>query len=176
MRLHLESINNVRSAFERTPDRYVLLMVGSSGPAASLPLYWRLLDPIYSLVEVAIDSRNGCFVSVTVPLYNGKLVERGEMPGLGIARRKGIPCFRMDLWPGSEKLYPKGYYYTVEGRCNAWIAQNSLCISMFDDAIEEIVEPCPELWLHFNHQGDLCGLTAPDLSVDELRRLPVTRV
>lgn len=171
MRLHLELIMEVRPTLERAPDRYTLLMVGSPSPSNFLPLYWRLVDPTFNLVEVAIDPRNGCLVSVKVPLYNGDLPERKEMPGQGLVRRQGLPCFRRDLWPALGQWPPMGHYYTVEGRCSAWIAQNSLCISLFKDVIEYIVEPCPELWLLFNRSGDLCGLTAPDLSVEERRAL-----
>lgn len=114
-------------------------------------------------------------MSVTVPLYNGDLAERNEMPGQGIVHRQGLPCFRTDLWPEPGKWPPTGHYYTVEGRCSAWIAQNSLCISLFEDAIEDVVEPCPELRLLFNRYGDLCGLTAPDLTEDERRGLTASK-
>ena len=167
MKLHLESIMEVRPVLSRTSDRYVLLTVGAPGLSGFLPLYWRLLDPEFSLVEVAIDPRSGCFVSVTVPLYNGDLSERREMLGVGVVRRRGLPCFRTNLWQEPGKWPPTEHYYTVEGRCSAWIAQNSLCISLFDDVVEDVVEPCPELWLLFNRHGDLCGLTAPDLTEDE---------
>ena len=171
MKLHLESVMAMRPAFERTPDRYTLLMVGVPNPLQVLPLYWRLLDPTFSLVEVAIDPRNGCLVSVTVPLYNGDLPERDEIPGQGIVRRPGLPCVQRNFWSEPGKWPPTEHYYTVEGRCRAWIAQNSLCISLFEDSIDDIVEPCPEMRLLFNRQGDLCGLTAPDLSADERRIL-----
>ena len=97
------------------------------------------------------------------------------MPGQGIVHRQGLPCFRTDLWPEPGKWPPTGHYYTVEGRCSAWIAQNSLCISLFEDAIEDVVEPCPELRLLFNRYGDLCGLTAPDLTEDERRGLTASK-
>lgn len=170
MKLQLESIVSSRPVLERTLDRYTLLRVEPQNPS-SLPLFWRLVDPTFNLVEVALSPGSGWLLKVVVPLYNGDIPEGDQILGDGIDRQQGFPCFHTNFWPEPGKWPPTGHYYTVEGRCRIWTSRNSLCISLFDDAIKEVIEPYPELWLLFNAQRELCGLTAPNLSEGERRGL-----
>lgn len=171
MKLRLKNIRPAEESLARSLGGYIVLRVGPDVPGEGLPLFWRLEDPEFSLVEVALEPKTGCLRRVVIPLYRGDLFSRTDAIGEGARARSGMPCFDTEPWPESPGGPPKANYHTVQGRCECWMAGKDFCVSLFNEEIEYCIELCPGLKMCFNDSGQLCGLVAPNLSSDEMLRL-----
>lgn len=169
MRLRLRSVKSAPGKrIQRSLDRYCLFRAGPEGLSGSLPLYWRLMDTEFSLVEVAIEPGTGEFRSVAIPLYNGDIPRAGSL-SIGSVER-GLPVFDVGLWDVSS-LFPAGHYVTAEGRCACTLRDGALLIQLFADRIVRTVEPHAGVRLLFNGRDELCGVLAPNLTAAEHRAI-----
>ncbi len=163
-------------AISKQFDPYVCLDLSiNKDSIARPPLYWRLVDPKFCLIEIAIDRNSGRLVAVTVVMYQGNLrkADTLERQDLSIKRVAGLPVFSRDLWSKSSDMYDASKdFYDVRGKCQLEVSATEVRVSLFPDKIGSCIEIPNQLTCECNENDELCailvkGLTDQDISMLE---------
>lgn len=156
---------------------YVPVSVMTGYRAEDPPLYWRLDDPKFNLVEIGIDRRDGHFVSLTVTFYNGTVqaLSRAEDAPAG-GDINGLPLFSLDPWaaafaPERDIYDMRAEFYDVPGRCRIEMGGDTVRVVLSADEIHRRVVTRGELVSEFNSSGELCAISLLKLSPQEKRML-----
>jgi hypothetical protein len=162
---------------ERRIDRYVHLDLNVGLPFGTIltppPLYWSLVDPKFSLVEIPIDRRTGRLVGVTIPLYNGSLYSI-EQNGESVSSReiRGVPVIDLEPWSPALQFGRDPYenaedFYNVPGRCRIEVNADVLHVVLFPEPIRyRVLTQSSVLW-EFNESEELCALRLLGLTEEE---------
>jgi hypothetical protein len=155
-------------------DPYVCLDLSiNKDSVTGPPIYWRLADPKFCLIEIAIDRNSGRLVAVTVVMYQGNLrkADTLERQDLSIKRAVGLPVFSRDLWSKSSDIYDTSKdFYDVQGKCQLEASATEVRINLFPDKIGSCIEIPNQLTCECNQHDELCailvkGLTKQDISI-----------
>lgn len=172
---HLNTIDTTHLQSTRTFDPYVYFDWRSSlRPSQAPPLYWRLLDPEHSLLEIGIDRRIGVLLSLTLTFYYGELIEHKHNGQIdSVERILGIPSFALGLWPdlpmnrGGELDY-----VDVQGRVCLKMEANALHIILFNEPVSYQVNLLSQQTsCDFNANRELCGLWLHSLTDSEIHSI-----
>jgi len=170
--VHLETLSD-DSVITRQFNSYVCLSVNVGGRSKALPpLYWRLVDAQFNLVEIGIGRDSGSLESVKVVLYRGALYRMApEQLDSLIETTAGLPRFSLDLWSLPGGIYDvDSDYYDVPGRCKLEVAKTKLRVSLFPDRVAYRVAK-PGLECEFNQSSELCAILVDNLDSQEILAL-----
>ena len=173
--MRLRNIGNVPSGLpvQRLVDPYVPLKLSAGYSVADPPLYWRLVDPQFSLVEIGINRWDGRFVSFTVAHYNGELHPLGIPSGTVSTETLAVlPAYSLESWAGFRSDRDvgdiKGEFHDIQGRCRLELGNDSLRVVLFPDPIVLRVDTRGEVVFEFNASNELCALTFLRLGREEM--------
>lgn len=80
----------------------------------SVNLYWQLVDPVFSLLEMGFEYPSGRLMSCAVPLFKGEVEQSETQP---VATVSGTPLFDVSSWPLSiSGREVRGNHIKQEGR------------------------------------------------------------
>jgi len=156
---------------------YVPVSVTIGYSAYDPPLYWRLDDPKFNLVEIGIDRRGGHFVSLTVVFCKetSQTLSRAENAPAG-GDADGLPVFSLEPWaaafdPERDVYDTRAEFYDVPGRCRIEKDADAVRVVLSSDAIQHRVITHGELVSEFNSSGELCAISLLKLSPQEKKML-----
>jgi hypothetical protein len=121
-------------------------------------VYWQLVDPTFSLLELGFDARSGRLVSCSVPLFNGNVGEHDE--ALGHAGLPGTPIFEMKPWTslvGAGEI-PRGVLKTA-GRIRLDRYSDALVINISAEATSTVVVSGGNFACCFGSEGRLQSIS-----------------
>lgn len=139
----------------------------------SAPLYWRLDDPEFNLIEIGVDRDSGMLVSISAVFYKGLLYPLGKIKVAHSNKNAvGIPGFALDLWedvfkPGRDPLDIKAEFYDVPGRCRFELGEKELRVVLFSDAIRYHITSSDNLVCELNEARELCAVMVTGLDPSE---------
>ena len=128
-------------------------------------VYWQLVDPEFSLLELGFDASCGRLVSCSVPLFNGE-VRKYDSP-LGSVGLPGTPIFEMAPWTSRAAAEDdRGTVLKSPGRIQLDQYPDALVIILKSGQIDKIVVLGEKLACRFGldgrlHSLGLIGATAP---------------
>ena len=110
---------------------YITANIGRNPRA--LNLYWQLVDPTFSLLELGFEWPSGRLMHCAVPLFNGQ-VEEHKARGL-LNAVPAAPFFDLSLWPPnvSESKGNRSHHIEQPGRIRLLKSENLLSIIIRDD-------------------------------------------
>src|SRR5215203_4375198 len=177
MRLKYTGVVPAVLPVQRQFGPYVPVSVMTGYRADDPPLYWRLDDPKFNLVEIGIDRRGGHFVSLTVVFYNSAVhpLSRPE-PAYERGDLNGLPIFNRDPWaaafaPERDVYDTRAEFHDVPGRCRIEIGGDTLRVVLSSDDISHRVFTQGEFVSEFNSSGDLQAIALLKLSPQEKEML-----
>jgi hypothetical protein len=149
---------------------YVPVSIATGYSHLDPPLYWRLDNPKFNLVEIGIDRRTGQFVSLTVVFCKEvvhTLSTPDEAPPYGEVN--GLPLFSLDPWaaafaPDRDVDDRRAEFYDVPGRCRLEMGDEAVRVVLFSEELHHRVITREELVSEFNSSGQLCSFLLPRLS------------
>jgi hypothetical protein len=105
---------------------YITVRVGKSQEATHV--YWQLVDPEFSLLQLGFEWPSGRLVHCSVPLFNGDVETiEGDPANEGVA---GTPFFDLSRWPVrvTEGKKVSGDVIEESGRIRLQRSRNALSI------------------------------------------------
>lgn len=133
-------------------------------------LYWRLIDPEYSLLEIGVDSASGELRSLTVPLYNGDIDVRASVAGKPVSSTLGTPVFSTTHWP-SDWRETRHRFVDVPGRIRLDCGPDDVRIVISDESVHRSVQVGARLVCELNDADDLVGFRILAVCPEERQRL-----
>ena len=125
------------------------------------PLYWRLMDPEFNLVEIGIDRRDGHFVSFTLVFCKDvvrTVSKTDETPPAG--EDHGVPLFSLDPWADNSETGR----YDVSGKCRLELSsKDARVVLSSDDIHHRVVNEVGLIW-EFNAANELQSILLPNLT------------
>lgn len=159
---------------ERHIDRHASVGVTVERAVSPPPLYWRLIDPVYNLIEIGVETYTGRLVSFDLVQYNGPLHPLRPTGGGGDdgADLDGLPAFDLGPWREARADFAKDpTLHDVSGRCRCEFGDDRFRVVLFPDPVRRRVTTRGQLVTEFNADGELCALTLLNLDADERNRL-----
>jgi hypothetical protein len=158
---------------ERKVHRHVPLTVRIQKELQPHPLYWRLVDPKFNLIELGLEDFTGRLVSFTVTNYNGPMFPMPAIRESAPTRNaEGVPGFDVSLWqPKSDPQDVPAHYYDVTGRCGLQLAELDLRVELFSGPIVYHVIANHNFVCEFNEASELCAVRVTKLNPDEVEVL-----
>ena len=164
--LKFSKVDSKKTSWSCLFDQYVKcdLSFDNNNELGTL-LYWRLIDPSFSLIEIGISSATSRVMSATVVLYNGQLESCPQSCFDNVNNiESGIPVF--DL---TRNDWVNGFC-DVSGRCRLQKRDISLRIQLFATRPDRIA-----IYERFSFEVDanqnLVAITIGDLEVEEWKLL-----
>ncbi len=103
---------------------YITVNIGRDSRATNL--YWRLVDPVFSLLELGFEHPSGRLMNCAVPLFNGE-IETSEAQA--VVTGSGTPFFDLSPWPLCVTgTVIRGRHLSQEGRIRMTRLPNGLSI------------------------------------------------
>ncbi|HYY97213.1 MAG TPA: hypothetical protein VE642_01410 [Pyrinomonadaceae bacterium] len=138
------------------------------------PLYWRLDDAGFNLIEIGVDRGTGALRSFAAPLYRGALggLDAAEEPDPSECA-ECVPRFDLAPWAALFES-PEGRdtiraeFHDVPGRCSFQLGGDTLRVVLFREAVSYRVDTGAGFVSEFNHAGELCAVTLKGLGDDEV--------
>ena len=157
---------------------YVPVSVTTGYSHLDPPLYWRLDDPKFNLVEIGINRRSGQFVSLTV-VFCKEVVRTLSQPDEAPPGREvqGLPVFSLDPWaaafaPDRDVDDRRPEFYDVPGRCRLELGDDAVRVVLSSGEINyRVVTQQEEFVSEFNSAGELCSILLPKLTQHDRRML-----
>jgi hypothetical protein len=175
-------------SLQRQFGPYVPVSIMHGDTPSEPPLYWRLMDPEFNLVEIGIDRRDGHFVSFT--LFFCKEVVRtlsqaGETVGQAFlpvpktdwkvrpaapgGESFGVPVFSLDPWTAALASDPEiqtfqTRLHDVAGRCRLELGNNAVRVVLSSDEINQRVVTDGGLIWEFNASAELRSALFPNIT------------
>jgi hypothetical protein len=133
-----------------------------------LPLYWRLLDPDFSMVEIGIDKESGKFISLAMPLYNGELSELTDSYTDHNDINIYAPKFSLDVWSAkNDFLDSNGEYYSYPGKCQLELTERNLRIRLFHEMVNSSVMISNNIMFELNKDNELISIVILGISSND---------
>lgn len=90
-------------------------------------VYWQLVDPVFSLLELGFESPSGRLTHCAVPLFNGDVEDRRTEPLPNAVQ--GAPLFDLSLWTvNPDNPAARGNHLEHPGRIRLLKKQNGFSI------------------------------------------------
>lgn len=134
---------------------YITVRIGKS--LNEEHLYWQLVDPVFSLLQLGFELSTGRLVHCSVPLFNGE-VEAVEVQPLQSAVA-GVPHFDVSAWPVKETKGKSGSVMEQPGRIRLRRSSNALAIVAQEVVCRRSVAYGETVVCHFDRADELIGLT-----------------
>jgi len=170
----LEHIKTLANAFDvqRKVHRHVCLSVTFKDQISPHPLYWRLDDPKFNLIEIGIEPYTGQLLSFTVANYNGRISPLESVAeSYSRPSNDGIPCFNTDLWQTDRDADDvSANFYDVPGRCRILLGVQRLRVELFPDQISYNLKT-DHFVCEFNEAKELCAISVTNLTPNEVNKL-----
>jgi hypothetical protein len=150
-----------------TPDRnvaditvesksYIMARIGWDFRTKTV--YWQLVDPDYSLLELGFEWPTGRLVDCSVPLFNGDIENAGREPAPKVEH--GAPLFDLSLWPSeAPKPGARDNYLKQAGRISLVRTSEGVLIACQDEPRLRSIVYGEKLLCHFGQDDELVGLT-----------------
>jgi hypothetical protein len=135
---------------------YITVRIGRNPRAVNL--YWQLVDPKFSQLELGFESPSGRLMACSVPLFNGEVEEQKARGFLNAV--PGTPFFDLSLWPPnvSETKGNRSHHIEQPGRIRLLKDENLLLIVIKDDPPLKSVLYADKLICNFGENGELLAL------------------
>lgn len=177
--MKLKHTKNLKRAFPVyiQIDHDIYLDLTIEKVSAFPPLYWRLNDPEYNLIEIGVSRDSGMLMSITIPLYNGLLFPLETLNYYDKNRTSfGIPIFDLSLWelalkPGRDPYNIREEFYDVKARCRFEINKDCLHISLFPEPIMYEVMVNDQFSCEFNSSNELIAILIKGISESDVKIL-----
>jgi len=126
--------------------------------AGATSLYWQLVDPEFSLLELGFEWPSGRLVKCAVPLFNGE-VEDKQSESLPSAT-PGTPFFDLSLWTvDTTDPAARGNHLDEPGRIRLVKKNGGLSIICMDSFPVSSVVYAEKLICDFGPRGELIAIT-----------------
>jgi hypothetical protein len=171
----LLKINEIRTVGSEEPSvqfgDHLYLDVAFASHWPGVCLYWRLVDPKFSLLEVGLDSVSGQLRSLTVPLYNGELDSQSDAVKYGAAGLPlGIPIFDTTSWT-SDLRETKHRFIDVRGRIRLRVCPTEMMVIISEEPIHQSIQVNSRVVCELNASAELVGFRILGISPEERERL-----
>ena len=104
---------------------YITVLIDKNPRAVNL--YWQIVDPVFSLLELGFEHPSGRLVKCAVPLFNGDVEDQHTEPLSNAAQ--GTPFFDLSPWPLQvSDRDVRGNYLEQLGRIRLLKKQNGIMI------------------------------------------------
>jgi hypothetical protein len=121
-------------------------------------VYWQLVDPVFSLLELGFEHPSGRLVKCAVPLFNGEVEDQQTQP-LPQAT-VGTPFFDLSPWSvDAANPAARGNHLEQSGRIRLLKKQNGLSIICKDGPTLRSVLYGEKLICEFGEGDELVALT-----------------
>jgi hypothetical protein len=120
-------------------------------------VYWQLVDPAFSLLELGFDANTGRLTSGSIPLFNGVVSQHDST--LALHGAKGTPVFNMEPWKTEpiSRMTPRPVIKTP-GRIQLNQYSDALVITIAPGTSKTIVMSGENLGYCFAADGQLQSL------------------
>lgn len=155
-------------SIQRQFGPYVPVSIMHGDTASEPPLYWRLVDPEFNLVEIGIDRRDGHFVSFTLVLCK-EVVRTLSQSAEALVSEEGVPVFSLDPWAAALAADPDIHKFQtrlhdVPARCRLELGTEAVRVVLSSDEIHHrIVTKGGVIW-EFNASGELRSTLFPNIT------------
>jgi hypothetical protein len=158
---------------ERKVHRHIPLTVRIQKELQPHPLYWRLVDPKFNLIEIGLEDFTGRLVSITVTNYNGPVFPLPTIRESAPTRNaEGVPGFDVSLWQTKSDPHDvSADFYDVTSRGRLQLAELALRVELFPDPIFYHVVANHNFVCEFNEASELCAVRVTKLTPDEVEVL-----
>lgn len=135
---------------------YITARIGKDPRAVNL--YWQLVDPKFSQLELGFESPSGRLVHCSIPLFNGE-VEKRNLPRCSNCE-SGTPFFDLSLWSPdvSERKGNRSRHTEQAGRIRLCKSDDLLSIVIVDTQPFRSVLYADRVQCDFGLSGDLISL------------------
>lgn len=154
---------------------YVPVSIMHGDTPSEPPLYWRLMDPEFNLVEIGIDRRDGHFVSFTVVFCKEVVRTLSESPKAPVSE-EGVPVFSLHPWAAALAADPDIHAFQtrlhdVHGRCRLELGSDAVRVVLSSDEIHHCIVTEGGLIWELNASGELRSTLFPGITQDDLTSL-----
>ena len=158
---------------ERHIDRHASVGVAVDYSPGRPPLYWRLIDPSFNLIEIGVAADTGRLVRFELVQYNGPLHPlRPPAGGDAAEDLAGLPAFDLAPWrEGRADFARDPALHDVRGRCRCELGGDVFRVVLFPDPVRRRLTTRGRLVTEFNADGELCAVSLLNLDADERTRL-----
>jgi len=135
---------------------YITVRLGKS--RGGTHVYWQLVDPVFSLLELGFEHPSGRLVKCAVPLFNGELEDQQAQP---LARATpGTPFFDLAPWPvNASNPAARANHLEQSGRIRLTKKHGGLSIICKDSPTLRSVLYGEKLICEFGEADELVALT-----------------
>lgn len=135
---------------------YITARIGKNPHA--LNLYWKLVDPTFSLLELGFEWPSGRLVHCSVPLFNGEVEEAKAVSSSN--RVLATPFFDLSLWPPnvSESKGNRSHHIEQAGRIRLLKSDNLLTIVIKEGPTSQSLLYANEVVSNVAADGDLLAI------------------
>ena len=138
------------------PKGYITVAIARNPRATNL--YWQLVDPVFSLLELGFEHPSGRLVKCAVPLFNGEVEDQPTHPLPRAA--SGTPFFDLGPWPVDvSNPAARGNHLEQPGRIRLVKKQRALTIICKDGHPLRSVAYGRSLVCDFGEADELLALT-----------------
>ena len=136
---------------------YITVRIGKSLKATHV--YWQLVDPVFSLLQLGFEWPSGRLVHCSVPLFKGDVETLETDPGLG--GTVGTPFFDLSKWPVcvTEGRDVSGNVIEEPGKTRLQRSRNALSILAREGTRQRSVVYGGKVVCDFDRNDELTDLT-----------------
>jgi hypothetical protein len=135
---------------------YIMVRLGT--PPGAMHVYWHLVDPLFSLLELGFEWPSGRLFDCSVPLFNGEVEDGGMGPPL--EPTKGTPFFDLSEWSVDEgDRCARGNFLKQSGRLRVLRGMNAVSIVVKQSPRRRSLVCGESLICDFDKDDELCALT-----------------
>ena len=120
-------------------------------------VYWQLVDPKFSLIELGFEQSTGRLDHCSVPLFQGSTVRHSSK--LAVLGRPGTPFFDTSEWVSAGKKH-----LLTSGRIELHQYADALRIRLREGALNSSVLAGGKFGSHFLEDGTICAIDVVGLS------------